>query len=427
MEPMRIITPEELTVYLSGVVATAQTHENPNATGQPHPGPRVVVSGNMAVPWEGVECLDKAQERYILHALNCPPSVPTREGVTAETCFVGGGMRKHPNLSYIPSRLSLVPVLLERVIPADVVILHCAPPRDGMLSLGIEVNILPAAIAGCRRRSGRIIAVINDQMPYTFGDAQIPESIVDVAIEISRPLPTSSAHRPDDDSMTIGQRVADRVADGSTLQLGIGGVPDATLAALTSRRGLRVWTEMFSDGVLELDRLGCLDPHHPLTTSFMFGTQDLYDWVNGNTRVRMMRTEHTNDPGLIAQQRLMTSVNTALEVDLFGQANASRIKTRIFSGFGGQTDFIVGALHCPGGQSFIALRSWHPKADVSTIVPLVDEPVTSFQQSAIVTEQGVAELFGYSQEAQARHIIRDAAHPDVKDELWEEARELGLA
>ena len=424
---MRIVSVDELTRHLSGLTLSAQTHENPNAHPDHDPGPRVVVSGNMAVPWEGLECVDRALERYILHALNAPPGIPTREGVTAETCFVGAGMRKHPALSYVPSRLSRVPVLLERVIPADLVLLHCAPPRDGMLSLGIEVNILPAAIEGCRRRSGRIIAVINDQMPYTYGDAQIPESIIDLAIEVSRPLPTHAPLTPDEDSMTIGQRVAARVADGSTLQMGIGGVPDATLAALTGRTGLRVWTEMFSDGVLDLDRIGALDPHHPLTTSFLFGSQELYDWVDGNHRVRMMRTEHTNDPGLIAQQRLMVPVNTAHEVDLFGQANASRINARIFSGFGGQTDFIVGAIHCPGGQSFIALRSWHPKADVSTIVPLLDEPVTSFQQSAIVTEQGVAELFGYSQQAQARHLIRDAAHPRVKDELWEEARELGLA
>jgi acyl-CoA hydrolase len=209
--------------------------------------------------------------------------------------------------------------------------------------------------------------------------------------------------------------------------MGIGGVPDATLNALTGRRGLRVWTEMFSDGVLELERVGALDQHHPLTASFVFGSRELYDWLDGNHRVRMMRTEHTNDPGLIAQQRMMTSVNTALEVDLFGQANASRINARIYSGFGGQTDFIVGALHSAGGQSFIALRSWHPKANVSTVVPLLDEPVTSFQQSAFVTEHGIAELWGYDQQAQCRHIIRDAAHPQVRDELWEEAAHLGLA
>ena len=389
--------------------------------------PRVVVSGNVAVPWPAVRILDANKDEYTIHALNAPPGIPDREGVTAETCFVGAGMRRHSNLSYVPSRLSLVPVLLQRRIPADVVIIHCAPPRDGQLSLGIEVNILPAAIEGCRMRSGRVVAVINDQMPYTYGDALVPVEWVDVAIEVSEPLPAHDPATPDDDSRAIGERVASRVSDGSTLQMGIGGVPDATLNALTGRRGLRIWTEMFSDGVLALDRVGALEPHHPLTASFLFGSRELYDWLDGNHRVRMMRTEHTNDPGLIAQQRKMTSVNTALEVDLFGQANASRINARIYSGFGGQTDFIVGALHSAGGQSFIALRSWHPRADVSTVGPLVDEPVTSFQQSAIVTEHGVAELWGYDQQAQCRHIIRNVAHPQVRDELWEEAAHLGLA
>ena len=423
---MRIVSTEDLTRAFAALTGQAQAHSNPDAHSDGG-GPRVVISGNSAVPWEGLACLDAALPAYTLHALNCPAGIPTREGVTAETCFVGPGMRKHPGLAYIPSRLSLVPDLLERVIPADAVILHCAPPRDGMLSLGIEVNILPAAIAGCRIRSGLVVAVINDKMPYTFGDAQVPVSAVDLAIEVSTPLPTGTLRPPDDASAEIGSRVAARVLDGSTLQMGIGAVPDATLAALTNRNGLRIWTEMFSDGVLELDRRGCLDPNHPLTASFIFGSQDLYDWLDGNHRVRMMRTEHTNAPALIASQRRMVSVNTALQVDLFGQANASRMNARIFSGFGGQTDFIVGALHCPDGQSFIALRSWHPKADVSTIVPLIDEPVTSFQQTAVVTEQGTAELFGYTQRAQARHLIRDAAHPDVREELWEEAHALGLA
>ena len=388
---------------------------------------RFVVSGNMAVPWTALKCVDEALETYTLHALNAPKGIPDRPGVTAETCFVGAGMRKHQGLKYIPSRLSLVPVLLQRVIPPDMVIIHCAPPRDGMLSLGVEVNILPAAIEGAKRRSGRIIAQINDQMPYTYGDALIPVSQVDYAIEVSEPLPAVDPRTPDDDSRAIGDRVAARVSDGATLQMGIGGVPDATLAALTSRKGLRIWTEMFSDGVLELDRIGALDPNHPLTTSFIFGSRDLYSWLDGNHRVRMMRTEHTNDPALIALQRSMTSVNTALEVDLFGQANASRIKARIYSGFGGQTDFIVGALHSPGGQAIMALRSWHPKADVSTIVPLIEEPVTSFQHSAIITEQGVAEIFGHDQAHQCWSIINKAAHPSVRDELWEEAHALGLA
>ena len=196
---------------------------------------------------------------------------------------------------------------------------------------------------------------------------------------------------------------------------------------LVGRRGLRIWTEMFSDSVLALERAGALDREVPIRSSFLFGSPELLAWVDGNERVEMVRTEVTNDPARIAANRAMVSVNTALQVDLLGQANASRIRTRIHSGFGGQTDFIVGALHSIGGQALIALRSWHPKADCSTVVPLVDEPVTSFQMSAIVTEQGTAEVFGRDQREQARQIIENAAHPSVREELWEEAVALGLA
>ena len=222
--------------------------------------------------------------------------------------------------------------------------------------------------------------------------------------------------------------VAERVPDGATLQAGIGAVPDAALRGLATRHGLRVWTEMFSDSVLALEQAGALDRHVPISASFIFGSPgaDGRGWT-ATSGSRCVRTEVTNDPARIARNPNMVSVNTALQVDLFGQANASRIKARIHSGFGGQTDFIVGALHSAGGQAMMALRSWHPKADCSTIVPLVDEPVTSFQPTAVVTEQGVAEVFGYDQRAQARHLIRDAAHPQVRDELWEEAAELGLA
>lgn len=389
--------------------------------------PRIVFSGNLALPQRAVKIIDKVFDTYTFHTLNAPVGVPTRDGVVAETTFVGPGMRKHPNLRYVPSRLSLTPLLYSRSLPPDIVVIHCAPPLRGQLSLGIEVNVMPAAIEACRARGGIVIAVINKHMPYCFGDAQIPESYVDFAVEVDEPLVTITPKEPDDDSKIIGDRVADRVADGSTMQLGIGAVPDAVLSGLTNRSGIRIWTEMFSDGVLDLHKAGALDPDHPLVSSFLFGSQELYDWVDQNPRVRMMRTERTNDPSYIALQRLMVSVNTALQVDLFGQANASRLNARIYSGFGGQTDFIVGALHSPGGQSFIALKSWHPKANISTIVPLVDEPVTSFQQTAFVTEHGVAPLFGYSEREQAAAIIENVAHPDVRSELWEEAGALGLA
>ena len=224
-----------------------------------------------------------------------------------------------------------------------------------------------------------MVAQLNPRMPWTFGDAVLPLDVVDLGVEVDVPLTTDLAAPPSDDARLIGARVAAEIGDGATLQTGIGEVPDATIAGVLERRGLRFWTEMFSDGVLVLEHAGALDRGTPLGTSFLFGCQELYGWVDDNPRVRMLRTERTNDPALIAQQPPMTSVNAALQVDLFGQANASRIDTRIYSGFGGQTDFVVGALHASGGQAFMALRSWHPKADVSTIVPLLDEPVTSFQ------------------------------------------------
>jgi acyl-CoA hydrolase len=390
------------------------------------PDPRVVVSGNHATPWHTLGLVDESLDAYRLWALNGQPGLPDRDGVVLETSFVGGGMRRSPRLSYVPSRLSLVPLLLGTAQAPDLVLLHTTRPRNGRVSLGIEVNVLPAAIEAVRRRGGVVVAQVNDRMPWTFGDAELDLDLVDVLVEVDQALPVPTHVPIDDAAARIGSLVADRVPDGATLQAGIGAVPDATLRGLVERRGLRVWTEMFSDSVLALERVGALDPAVPITASFLFGSEELLAWVDGNERVHMVRTEVANDPARIAGNPAMVSVNTALQVDLFGQANASRIGARIHSGFGGQTDFIVGALHSPGGQAFIALRSWHPKADVSTIVPLVDEPVTSFQMSAVVTEQGVADLFGRDQGVQATHLIEHAAHPDVRDELREEAVALGL-
>jgi acyl-CoA hydrolase len=272
-----------------------------------------------------------------------------------------------------------------------------------------------------------VLAQLNPLMPWTFGDALVPVDDIDAGVEIEQQLAVHTPVPPDETAAHIGAQVAAAIGDGATIQAGIGAVPDATVAGLVQRRGLRVWTEMFSDGILALERAGALDQEAPLSTSFVFGSAELYAWLDGNDRVLLRRTEVTNSPARIAEQRQMTSVNTALQIDLFGQANASRIQGRIYSGFGGQTDFTVGALQSDGGQAFMALRSWHPKADCSTIVPLVDEPVTSFQHSAVVTEQGVARIAGLDERAQARNLIEHAAHPRVRDELREEARALGLA
>ena len=390
------------------------------------PDPRVLVSGNHATPWHTLALVDAALDTYRLWALNGQRGLPDREGVVLETSFVGPGMRGSPRLSYVPSRLSLVPLLLATTQVPDLVLLHTTRPRGGRVSLGIEVNVLPAAIDAVRRRGGLVVAQVNDRLPWTFGDAEVDLGLIDVLVEADEPLPVPVHVPVDDAAATIGSLVAERVPDGATLQAGIGAVPDATMHGLVARRGLTVWTEMFSDSVLALEKAGALDRATPVVASFLFGSEELVDWVDGNERIRMVRTEVTNDPSRIAANPAVVSVNTALQVDLFGQANASRIRARIHSGFGGQTDFIVGALHSPGGQAFIALRSWHPRADVSTIVPMVEEPVTSFQMSAVVTEQGVARIFGSDEKQQARELIENAAHPRVREELREEAAALGL-
>lgn len=407
---MRIVSEAELAAVLSRVAGR----------------PRVVVSGNFATPFVALGVVDKALAEYRLFALNAQPGFPDRDGVTLETPFVGAGMRGHRMLRYFPSRLSLVPNLLHGSLPPDVVLVHTSTPVDGTVSLGTEVNILPAAIEAVRARGGLVIAQVNPRMPYTYGDAVLPVDVVDHAIEVDEPLASPAPRVVGDVSRQIGARVADLVGEGATLQLGIGAVPDAVLAALTTRRGLAVWSEMFSDGVLGLARAGALAEDTPVTASFVFGSAELYEWVDRNPKVRLLRTEKTNDPGVIARQRSLVSVNSALQVDLFAQANANRVRGMIYSGFGGQTDFVVGALHSPGGRAIIALPSWHPKANVSTVVPRLTGPVTSFQHSFIVSEQGTASVWGHDANEQAQQIIDHVAHPDARPELIDAGRALGF-
>lgn len=397
-----------------------------SALGRLPENPRVIASGNFATPTVILDALDAVVPEYRLHMLNAQKPIPDREGITYETTFVGPAMRRHPRLQYIPCRLSLVPVLYRDQYAPDVVLLHTSARRHDTVSLGTEVNVLPAAIEAARARGGLVIAQANPHMPYTYGDAQIYEHEIDFLVEVDEPLPTHDPGPINDTARQIGELIAARVQDASTLQLGIGAVPDAVLASLTQRKDMRIWTEMFSDGVLELFKRGALDTDVPLTASFLFGSQELYDWVDLNKRIRMLRTEKTNSPAEIARQARMTSVNAALQVDLFDQANASRVKRDIYSGFGGSTDFIVGSLHSRGGQSFMALASWHAKADVSTIVPLLEEPATSFQHSWVATENGLAQCFGRSEGEQARNVIDHAAHPSVRDELREAAGRMGL-
>lgn len=409
---MRIISEQELGNRLGSLSETA---------------PRVVVTGNWGSPRRALEILDANLENYRVFMVGSHHPISSRPGVRYETPFVGAGMRHSSALDYIPMRLSLVPRLFAISHPPDVLLLQTSTSRDGKVSLGIEVNVLPAALEAARGRGALVVAQVNPQMPYTFGEGEIATDIIDVAIEVDEALDITEAHSSDGRKDQIGDYIANLVPDGATLQLGIGAIPDATLERLVRRRGLRIWSEMISDGVLTLERSGALDPDRQIVTSFIGGSEELYKWADGNPRLRMFRTETTNDPAMIAVNPMMISINAAVQIDLFAQANASYVGGRIFSGFGGQTDFIVGALHSAGGQAVIGLPSWHEKSKTSTVVPLLDMPATSFQHSVVVTDQGCAHVFGRSQHDQARLLIEKAAAPQARDELWDAAERLGLA
>lgn len=378
---------------------------------------RVVVAGNFATPWRLLSLLDRTLETFRTFSLNAHAGWPCREGVRNETPFLGPGLRHDPRVHYVPARLSLVPALFQSRFPPDVVLLHTSPPYHGRVSLGIEVNILPAAIEMVRQRGGLVLAQINPQMPYTFGDSELDESLVDYAVEADDALDEPEPHVLDPVSAEIGERVSHYVRDGATLQLGIGAIPNAAVSHICPRRGLGVWSEMISDGIVALERHGSLRASEPISTSFLFGSSDLYTWCHRNERLVMRRTEIVNSPSNIAAQPAMFSLNAAVQVDLSAQANATHVRGAIYSGFGGQPDFVVGALHSHGGHAIIAVRSWHESSDSSCVLPLLTSPVCTFQHSLIASEHGVAEIFGRSDKEQRDDIIDHVADPRAREHL----------
>lgn len=385
----------------------------------PHREPRIVVGGNFLTPLALLAAAEAAIERWRLFILNAQHPIPARPGITYESPFLGPAIRDRGEaLRYLPMRLSLVPTLLGSTLVPDIVMVQTSLPIAGRISLGTEVNILPAAIEAVRAHGGLVIAQLNPLVPYVLGDGEIEVDAVDWAIEAPAPLHSPSPREGDDPQAgAIADHVAGLVPNGSTLQLGIGAIPDRVLARLEDRRDLHIWSEMVSDGVLALERRGALDRSQPITASFLFGSPELYEWADRNPRLRLLRTETVNDPARIMRQPRMTAINAALQVDLFAQANACHVGARVISGFGGQPDFTVGALHATEGQSIIALRAWHTPTDTSSVRACLDTPVTSFQHSAVVSEHGVAHLFGASAQEQAQRIVTMVADPRARDDL----------
>jgi 4-hydroxybutyrate CoA-transferase len=346
--------------------------------------------------------------------------------------FIGPNARQAVNegrAEYIPSFLSDVPSFFRRgIIPLDAVLVNVSPPeRNGFCSLGTSVLAMPTAV----RTARTVIAQLNPAVPRTLGDSFIHVDDIDLAVEVDVPLYTHPLAEAGEVEERIGAHVAHLVPDGATLQMGIGAIPSAVARALAGKRDLGVHTEMMTDVVLDLVEQGIITGARKeinadrVVATFMLGTQRLYDWAHDNPMVEMRPVEYTNDTTVIRRFRRMVAINSAIEVDLTGQVCADSIGSRMYSGVGGQMDFIRGAALADEGRAIIALPSTAAGGTVSRIVPYLRQGAgvvtTRAHVETIVTEFGVAEMHGRGIPERARALIA-IAHPDFRCELEKEAR-----
>jgi 4-hydroxybutyrate CoA-transferase len=351
--------------------------------------------------------------------------------------FVGPNARAAVNegrADYVPVFLSEVPALFDRgALPLDAVLVNATfPDEHGFCSLGVSVEAMHAAI----RAAKTVIAQFNRAMPRSLGDSFIHVDHIDLAVEVDVP-PYEHAPPPIGEvERRIGEHVAQLVPNGATIQLGIGAIPAATALALLGHSDLGVHTEMFTDAVVELVEAGVVTGARKernrgkIVAAFVMGTQRLYDFVDDNPMVEMRSVDFTNDTHVIRSFNAMTAINSAIEVDLGGQVVADSIGSRTYSGVGGQMDFVRGAALAPNGRAIIALPSTAAGGSVSRISPVIavgaGVVTTRAHVRTVVTEWGVAELFGRSLRERAVALIA-IAHPDHRDWLRSEARRLGLA
>jgi acyl-CoA hydrolase/GNAT superfamily N-acetyltransferase len=334
---------------------------------------------------------------------------------------------------YTPCFLHEIPSLLRSGrVPVDVALIQVSPPdAHGRFSLGIAVDILAAAVESARL----VIAQVNPRMPRTRGDSLIPRESVDLLVDGEAPLLELKGRPADAVSREIGRHCALLIEDGATLQMGIGGIPDAVLGALEEKNDLGVHTEMFSDGLLPLVESGVVNGRRKslhkgkVVASFCMGTRALYEAVDDDWRYEFRPSDYVNDPFVVAQNERMTAVNSALQVDLTGQVCSDSIGTRFYSGFGGQVDFIRGAARAKGGKAILALPSTARDGSVSRIAPTLSAGAGVVTSRAdvdyVVTEWGIASLKGRTVRERALALIA-VAHPRFRSELLERARELGF-
>jgi acyl-CoA hydrolase len=346
--------------------------------------------------------------------------------------FLGANMRDavaRGDADYVPAFLSEMPALFrQRVLPLDVALVHVSPPdRHGYCSLGVSVDIARAAIDS----ADVVIAQVNPRMPRSHGDGLVHHSRFTAAVGVEEELP---AHEPaplGDIELAIGRHCAGLVENGATLQMGIGAIPDAVLAALDNHSNLGVHTEMFADGVLRLVERGVITGRfkavHPgkLVAGFVVGTRRVYDFLDDNPQVAMLDIGYVNDPNVIRRNPKVTAINSAIEIDLTGQVCADSIGTRMWSGVGGQMDFLRGAALSPGGKPIIAMRSVTTRG-ATRIVPMLKPGAgvvtTRSHVHWVVTEHGAVDLRGKNLRQRARLLI-SIAHPDHREALERAALE----
>ncbi|MCO6512276.1 MAG: acetyl-CoA hydrolase/transferase family protein [Aridibacter famidurans] len=403
-------------------------------------GDRIFIQSVAAAPRQLIEAMIgradelRGVEIYHLHTEGDAPYVDPKykDSFHTNALFIGANVRAavaSGEADYVPAFLSEVPLLFRReILPIDVALIHVSPPdRHGYCSLGTSVDV---SIAGVQMAE-LVVAQLNPKMPRTHGDGLIHIDQIDVAVEVEDDLHELHPSELSEEQLAIGRHCANLVEDGATLQMGIGAIPNAVLKALSNHKDLGVHTEMFSDGLIDLCESGVVTGRHKkvhpnkVTASFVLGTRKLYDYIDDNPAFVMLDAAYVNDPSVIARNPKVTAINSAIEVDLTGQVCADSIGGRLFSGVGGQMDFIRGASLSEGGKPIISLESQTTKG-VSKIVPYLKEGAgvvtTRAHVHYVVTEYGSVNLYGLGLRQRAKALI-GIAHPDHREELERAALE----
>lgn len=410
-------------------------------------GDRVFLTGNCSVPQEILNALvdyaPNLENVEICQALSIGPAdyvKPEMRGhLNVNTMFVSANVRQavhEGRADFTPVLLSEFTLLFKnRFLPLDVALIHVSPPDEhGFCSLGVEVGLTKTPAEA----SKLIIAEVNQKMPRTLGDSFIHLSRINYIVPVDYDLQElhMTEGGPDEVIDNIAWRIAELIPDGATMQMGIGAIPDAVLGYLRDKRDLGVHTELFSDGVIDLVDAGVLTGSqksiHPgkMIAGFIIGSKRLYDWVDDNPLIELHPTEYVNDPFVIAQNDRQVAINSAIEVDLTGQVCADSIGPKIYSGVGGQLDFIYGASRSKGGVPVIALPSTTTLKNgkrISRIVAMLNHGAgvvtTRNHVRFVVTEYGVADLYAKTIRQRATQLIQ-ISHPEFREELTRQAKEL---